>query len=85
MPVDDPDDGLEVIPSPVDPDYECVRRDLQDPTGQVAEPPSEQPREATLPTLCPEGYVPRRRRRHYTLDGKRVQTGRPPERNPNPP
>ncbi len=81
MPVDGPD----VIPSPVDSAYECVRQDLQDPTGKVAEPPTGRQTEAALPELCPEGYVPRRRRHHYRLDGKRVQTGQPPERNPDAP
>jgi hypothetical protein len=75
----------DVIPSPIDSDYECVRRDSQDPMGKVAEPPTPQLREAASPELCPEGYVPRHRRREYRLEGKVVQTGRPPERNPDAP
>jgi hypothetical protein len=81
MPIDIPD----IIPSPVDPDYECVRKDLLVPEGELAEPPTDQQTEESLPKLCPEGYVPRRRRRPYKLDGKRVQTGQPPERNPDAP
>jgi hypothetical protein len=32
--------------------------------------------------LCPEGYVPRRRREDRVLDGKQVVTDKPPQRNP---
>jgi hypothetical protein len=78
MPVAEPAEGPEVIPSPVDADYECVRVD-----GPHAEPPTVS--ESDLPRLCPEGYVPRLKRRHGELDGKRVRTQAPPDRNPNPP
>ncbi len=73
MPVDE--DG--VIPSPVDPDYECVpvsRSVPRPPPGGQDEPPG--------PRLCPEGYVPRRRRRTYDLDGKVIRSSGPAERNP---
>ncbi|MEU1008595.1 hypothetical protein [Streptomyces sp. NPDC005890] len=79
------DDRAEVIPSEVDPDVECVRIDKA--AGQ-AEPPPSPPPDAGPPEgrrLCPEGYVPRRRRRDYTLNGKRVVTGTPPARNPEEP
>ncbi|MFI5959356.1 hypothetical protein [Cryptosporangium sp. NPDC051539] len=72
------DERPDVIPSAVDPEIECVRID-----GPVAAaPPGGRPDE---PGPCPEGYVPRRRRRPYGLDGKSVLTGRPPEQNPAPP
>ncbi|MGH3241144.1 MAG: hypothetical protein ACRDNL_12250 [Spirillospora sp.] len=73
-----PVEGPEVVPSTVDDAYECVRADLDD----TARPPGPQPPEATRPGLCPEGYVPRLKRRDYELHGKRVETGTPPERNP---
>jgi hypothetical protein len=77
LPVDD--EG--VIPSPFDPDYECVPvaaagdQPPSPPPGGQDEPPG--------PRLCPEGYVPRRRRRVYDLDGKVIRTHRPAERNPD--
>jgi hypothetical protein len=71
----------EVIPSPVDPDCECVKLAAGE---RLASPP---PGEDSLaPELCPEGYVPRRRRGPaYELRGKQVITGQPPEVNPDPP
>jgi hypothetical protein len=82
-----PDERPEVIPSAVDPDYECVRLDSQVPSGEVATPPGPSPeREDEGTRLCPDGYVPRRRRRtDYDLRGKSVVTGDPPERNPDVP
>jgi hypothetical protein len=72
--VDEPD----VIPSPVDPDVECVR------AGDLAEPPGPDLRPSGEP-LCPPGYVPRRKRREpYESHGKTIDTGRPAERNPDP-
>lgn len=73
------DDG--VIPSPVDPDYECV------PTGGTAGespvvPPPGGLEEPAGPRLCPEGYVPRRRRRTYPLQGKLIRPSPSPVRNP---
>lgn len=68
-----------VIPSPFDPDYECV------PVGTCADSPSPPPggqEESSAPRLCPEGFVPRRRRREYDLEGKVIRTHRPAERNP---
>jgi hypothetical protein len=80
MPVDGPD----VIPSPVDPDVECVRIGSQDPTGVVAAPPPGGQGDAGGSGLCPDGYVPRRRRRpDARFEGKRVRTDRPAERNPD--
>ncbi|MET9375550.1 hypothetical protein ABZX98_15540 [Streptomyces sp. NPDC002992] len=82
------DDRPEVIPSEVDPDVECVRIDV---AGGAAESPSYSPAQDQHPPpgrgvrLCPEGYVPRRRRRDYTLDGKRVVTDSPATRNPEEP
>jgi hypothetical protein len=83
----DEDERPAVIPSPIDPDVECVRIDTQTPSGDVAGPPS--PPAAAgegTPKLCPDGYVPRRRQRaDYTLEGKRVVGKGPPIRNPDEP
>jgi len=71
----------EVIPSAVDPDCECVK---VTPGTKLSTPP---PGGVKIGRgLCPEGYLPRRRRRAtYQLRGKEVITGRPPEPNPEPP
>jgi hypothetical protein len=69
-------DGPEVIASAVDADYECVRVD-----GPLAAPPTAS--EGDLPRLCPEGYVPRLRRRHGELEGKSVRSKGSPEHNPD--
>lgn len=79
------DEAPEVIPSAVDPDYDCVRAGSQDPSGALPSPPSESQPAEGAERLCPDGYVPRRRSRDYELDGKRVITGRPPEQNPDSP
>ncbi|MEV7095371.1 hypothetical protein AB0M80_21265 [Amycolatopsis sp. NPDC051045] len=77
------DDRPAVIPSPVDPDVECVRDDR--PPGERPQPPgptSAPPDEATR--LCPDGYTPRRRSRGvYQLDGKRVVRDTPPQPHPD--
>ncbi|MFZ3493298.1 hypothetical protein ACODT5_08720 [Streptomyces sp. 5.8] len=87
-----PDDRPEVIPSEVDPDVECVRIDR---AGDRAGPPPSPDREdppgpPSAPAvsgrrLCPEGYLPRRRHRDYTLDGKRIVSDSPPIPNPEDP
>lgn len=75
-----------IIPSPVDPDVECVRIDTQVPSGELAQPPGPSPTDGDDSHLCPDGYVPRRRRRgDYTLKGKEIVTGTPPKRNPDDP
>lgn len=81
------DDRPPVIPSPVDPDVECVRIDTQVPSGDIAQPPGQPPNEDDdTPKPCPDGYVPRRRsRRDYTAEGKRIITGKPPKQNPDDP
>ena len=77
VPVDEPD----VIPSLVDPDCECVKGP---PGANLNTPPPGGVRTGRV--LCPEGYLPRRRRRAtYQLRGKEVDTNRPPEPNPEPP
>ncbi|WP_426361837.1 hypothetical protein [Streptomyces sp. E-08] len=83
------DDRPEVIPSEVDPDIECVRIDE---AGGAAEPPPYPPSPSQAGgappggvRLCPDGYVPRRRRRDYRLDGKRIVTDSPATRNPDEP
>ncbi|MFF3734921.1 hypothetical protein ACFYXM_32720 [Streptomyces sp. NPDC002476] len=85
------DDRPEVIPSEVDPDVECVRTDLvrdrtaaPPPPDAPMPPPSPASEAVTGRRLCPEGYTPRRRRRDYTLDGKRIVSDSPPVPNPEP-
>ncbi|MFH9726018.1 hypothetical protein ACH4M4_24105 [Streptomyces sp. NPDC017254] len=82
------DDRPEVIPSEVDPEIECVRIDEAGGTAEPPPHPSTQD-EGTVrgrgARLCPEGYVPRRRPRDYTLDGKRVVTDSPATHNPEEP
>lgn len=75
MPVNEPD----VIRSVVNPDYDCVRM-----SEGVATPPGPPAAEEdpSLERLCPDGYVPRRRRRPYVLEGMEIRTGEPPTRNP---
>lgn len=77
------DERPDVIRSDVDPDYDCVRLGATAPGGAVATPPS-RGHEAEGPRLCPDGYVPRRRRPPYRAEGKRLVGSEPPERNPNP-
>jgi len=81
------DDRPPVIPSPVDPDVDCIRVDLQTPSGEIAQPPGPDPPGAdAAPRLCPEGYVPvRRKQRDYTLKGKVVVSDTEPKRNPEDP
>lgn len=78
MPLDEPD----VIRSVVDPEYDCVRvsHDQATPPGPLAA----EERESSSDRLCPDGYVPRRRRRPYVLEGKKLKSGDSPTRNPNP-
>jgi hypothetical protein len=85
-------EGPDVIPSPVDPDCECVRIGGSAHPEPLVEPPrtpeSDTPsaEQQTGPALCPEGYVPRRRRRpRYELDGKRIRSSGPAEHNPTRP
>jgi hypothetical protein len=69
-----PDDLPDVIPCEVDPAYECVRLGSQVPDGAVAAPPEPGTAVPQHPRLCPDGYVPRRRRRPpYRLEGKLVR------------
>lgn len=73
------DDRPEVIPCDANPDYECVRIDTQTADGTVATPPpGSDPARAEQP-LCPDGYVPRRRRRTQDVPGKRVMQKESPE------
>jgi hypothetical protein len=85
MPTDD--DRPPILPSPVDPDVECVRIDTLVPSGELAQPPGPPPTGGDdSSSLCPDGYVPRRRRRRdYTLEGKEIVTSAPPKRNPDDP
>lgn len=75
-------EGPETIPSPVDPDYECVRIDVAAGGKAPAAPPPGGEPDSEGPRLCPDGYVPRRRRRKYKLDGKRIRPSGTPQRNP---
>lgn len=72
-----------VIRSPVDDDYECVPV-TGSPGNTRPSPPPGGDDESPGPRLCPEGYVPRLRRRSYDLDGKVIRSHRPAERNPAP-
>ncbi len=64
----------DVIPCPSNPDFECVRTASQTPTGEIAAPPDPGMGGANVEeALCPEGYVPRRRRDPYTLEGKVIR------------
>jgi len=74
-------DRPQIIPSEVDPDVECVRIDDASPPAQPPGPAGP----STGPRLCPEGYLPRRRRRdEYLLEGKRIVTPGPPTPGPDP-
>jgi hypothetical protein len=75
-------DRPDVIRSEVDPDYDCVRRGSTAPGGEVATPPPGG-HESEGPRICPDGYVPRRRRPPYRAEGKRIIRDGSPERNPN--
>lgn len=67
-----------VLPSAPDDEYECV---LVDPEAARAPSASERGE-----SLCPPGYVPRRKRRApYRLQGKEVVSEDQPEQNPDPP
>ena len=72
------DDG--VIPSPVDTRYECVPVPA-DTSDQPTPPPGGQP-EPDAARLCPEGYVPRLKRKTYRLEGKSIRPGPVSQRNP---
>jgi hypothetical protein len=61
-----------VVRSEVDPDYDCVPVGAGDATA--APPPGGLPDRAGT-RLCPEGYVPRRRKAPYRLEGKRIVGG----------
>jgi hypothetical protein len=76
----EPGSGSGIFPSLVDPECDCVPIGSQTPDGRVAAPPSDD--EGDTEPLCPEGYVPQRRRRKYDLEGKMVVTNAEPERNP---
>ena len=79
-----------IVPSSVDPDYECV---LVDPDAATA--PPETAEEGTTgggggppvtEPLCPPGYVPRLKPRPpYESEGKVVISPDPPDENPEPP
>ena len=74
----------DVLPCDADPDYECVRIGSQGLPRPASPPPGG--RADPGPALCPEGYVPRRRRnRTYTSDGKVIHRTWPPERRPEEP
>src|SRR5579864_2237904 len=73
-----------VIPSPVDPEYECVPAPPGAGEEHLATPPDPTQAPGTR-RLCPDGYVPRRRK-DYRLRGKLVERpGSTPSRNPSPP
>lgn len=65
-------DPPDVIPCESNPDFECVRTASQTPTGGIATPP-DPGTQADTDALCPEGYVPRRRRKPYRSEGKVIR------------
>ena len=74
-----------IVPSTVDPDYECVLvdPDAADAPPVIADDGTTGPRPEAL---CPPGYVPRLRPRPpYESDGKVVISTESPEENPDPP
>jgi hypothetical protein len=76
LPVSGPGDLPDVIPSAVDPDVECVRVATAGGAAKLIPPDEEPVPDANGSQPCPEGYVPRRRRRPpYELEGKII---RPP-------
>jgi hypothetical protein len=77
-----PEEVPDVIPSKVDSNYDCVRLGSTTHDGQIASPPPGGG-DAEEARLCPEGYVPRRRRGPYEARGKRMVSGEPPVRNPD--
>lgn len=78
-----PDEPPDVIPCEVDPTYECVRLGSQVPPGTaIAAPPDPGSAPHQPSRLCPEGYVPRRRRRPYRLEGKLVRPDDAPTQSP---
>jgi hypothetical protein len=77
MPMTSPDHP-DIIPCELDPDFECIRVGSQAADALASPPPGGSKEEASR-RLCPDGYVPRRRReRGYRLEGKLV----PSEHNP---
>jgi len=57
--------------------------DLVRPGGHTPSPPPTREEHADERRLCPDGYVPRRRRRpRYRLEGKSLVTDQPPEPHP---
>ena len=77
----------DIFVSSVNPEYECVRISVAYPGGLSTPPPDLPARESSHETpVCPEGYVPRPRRRgHYQLRGKTLLSSSPPERAPGSP
>lgn len=61
-----------VTRSEVDPDFDCVPIDSLTADGSHPTPPPGGAPEPEGKRLCPDGYVPRRRRAPYQLEGKRV-------------
>lgn len=69
--------------SPIDPDFECIPIDSQTSNGPLASPPPGGKEEHSNRRLCPEGYIPRRKRKSYKLQGKVIiDPAHAPERNP---
>ncbi|MBA3431262.1 MAG: hypothetical protein H0U16_07260 [Actinobacteria bacterium] len=73
----------DVIPSEVDANYDCVRLGSAALGGEIAMPP-DGGMETDVKRLCPDGYVPKRRRAPYRAKGKRIVRDGPGERNPEP-
>jgi hypothetical protein len=75
----------QIFTSEINPNYECVPIESQTPSGEIASPPPGGEAESGQ-RLCPDGYVPRLKRKRYLLRGKEIVTPEAkPERNPSSP
>ena len=75
----------QIFTSEINPNYECVPIESQTPSGEIASPPPGGEAESGQ-RLCPDGYVPRLKRKRYLLRGKEIITPEAePERNPSSP
>lgn len=74
-----------MLTSEIDPKYECIPIQSQSLSGEIATPPPGDEVDSGQ-RLCPEGYVPRLKRKSYLLEGKEIITPEAkPERNPSTP
>ncbi|MGJ5675588.1 MAG: hypothetical protein ACR9NN_18555 [Nostochopsis sp.] len=75
----------QIFTSEINPDYECIPIESQTPTGEIASPPPGGEAYSGQ-RLCPDGYVPRLKRKRYLLRGKEiVNSEAEPDKNPSSP